>query len=246
MITAETIDPPEQGDSMTSTATAIALEPSITVCPPGKRAGKAAVARRPVVSEGAQIVTATALQWPSAPRLAPPSSGDRRSAQERVEAAERAEAMSVALAQPHRDGSDDPRLAFPLGRFCASVWRNDVAFGNAMHAAGAEYSKEVRAVKVARGEHVVGSESENPLPYVLQEMAGAEIAAAKALIDGLERTLDKADSLLRGVMPRCPRAMVNLCFDHLEPSPYDASMLSNGIYRLAVHYGKWEKPKYGY
>ena len=245
MIAAEPINPPEQGDSMSAIATAIALEPSITICPPGKRAGKGAVLRGPVLSD-VPLTTATALATPPVARLAPPSSGDRRSAQERVEAAERAEAMSVALAQPHRAGSDDPRLAFPLGRFCASVWRNDLAFGNAMHAAGAEYSKEVRAVKVARGEHVVGSESENPLPYVLHEMAGAEIAAAKAFIDGLERTLDKADSLLRGVMPRCPRAMVSLCFDHLEPLLYDASMLSNGIYRLAVHYGKWEKPKYGY
>ena len=37
------------------------------------------------------------------------------------EAAQR-EIMAVALAQPHRRGSDDPRMATPLGRFVEKTW----------------------------------------------------------------------------------------------------------------------------
>ena len=70
-----------------------------------------------------------------------------------------------------------------------------------------------------------------------------EIADAKANIDGLERTLAKADDLLRGVMGRCPAAMVKLCFDHLEPVSNDGDMLMNGLYRLALHYGHLERRK---
>ena len=220
-------------------------EPTITVCRPGKRAGPKAVSRIAIVSS-IPVITATTLESPPMARIAPPAAGDRRPAQERVEAAERADAMRVALQQPHRQGSDDPRLAFPLGCFCASTWRNDLAFGNAMHAAGAEYAREVRAVMIARGFHVVGSEREAGGGHVgLEDATPEEIATAKADIYALERTLEKADSLLRDVMPRCPRAMVRLCFDHDEPSPYDADMLRAGLYRLSLHYGKWEKPRYG-
>src|ERR1700677_3357473 len=50
------------------------------------------------------------------PELAAKVSNPRLTFAERMIAAQNAEAMAVALAQPHRRGSDDPRLAFPLGR----------------------------------------------------------------------------------------------------------------------------------
>ena len=134
---------------------AMTIEPPVTICPPGKRAGPKAVLRVPVESS-IQVITATSLQRPLVASIVPPARNDRRTADERVAAALRADAQSVALAQPHREGSDDPRLAFPLGRFCASTWRNDRSWADRMHAAGVSYSVDVRAVKVARKFHVRG------------------------------------------------------------------------------------------
>lgn len=220
--------------------------PPITICPPGKRVGTVI---RVVGASPIPLITQTALVSAVKARIAPPANGDRRSAQERVEAAESADAMSVARAQPHRkwaDHPDDARLGFPLGRFCAQLWRNDPTFGNRMHSAGVHYAKDVRAVQVAKGFHVVGSEKENGgAPAGNGELTPEETASLRANIFGLERTLEKANELLRAVIPRCVRAMVHLCYDHDEHSIYDTDMLRQGLYRLSLHYGLWEKAPHG-
>jgi hypothetical protein len=212
----------------------------VTVCPPGRRS-KSIAERAPIIG-GPPISTSTALQWPQKPSLVPPAKGDRRPAHERVEAALRADAMSVVLAQPHRAGSDDARLSFALGRFCARFWSKSPEFANSMHAAGVAYASAIRAVKVARGFHVGGCASDNAGgEKPIEDLSKEGIEAAQAKVYGLERTLARADDLLRDVMPRCPAAMVRLCFDHQDPSPYDESMLKSGLYRLALHFGKWEQ-----
>lgn len=211
---------------------------AVTLCAPGKRAGMKL--REPTPSP-IRIITETALVSPPKPSIVPPAAGDRRPAQERVEAAERADAVSVALAQPHRAGSDDPRLAFPLGRFCATAWRNDHDFGRKMHAAGGSYAGDVRSLKVASGFHVIGSERESmAAPNGDDDLSPEEIQAMRANIFGLRMALKRADELLLNVMPRLPRAMVRLCFDHDEPSPYDHEIIRHGLYRLALHYGHLE------
>lgn len=211
-------------------------EPQVTICPPFKKS--ADLKLRVAADSSIRLTTQTALEAPVKPSLVPPARNDRRTANERVEAALRAEAVSVALAQPHRGGSDDPRLAFALGRFCDRVWPNDSQFADAMHRAGASYAAEVRAVLVAKGFHVVGCGSENPPPPPPKDNpTRKEIEAMRAVIYGLERTLERADELLRGVMDLCPRAMVRLCFDHEDPSIYDRDVLKRGLYRLALHYG---------
>lgn len=210
-------------------------EPHVTICPPFKKS--ADLKLRVAADSSIRLTTQTALEAPVKPSLVPPARNDRRTANERVEAALRAEAVSVALAQPHRGGSDDPRLAFALGRFCDRAWPNDSQFADAMHRAGASYAAEVRAVRVARGFHVVGSEREQGRTPNSDDASPEEIDAMRATIYGLERTLERADDLLRGVMDRCPRAMVRLCFDHEDPSIYDTDVLKHGLYRLALHYG---------
>lgn len=191
----------------------------------------------------------TKAKAPTIAELAKATADARRSAMTPEEARAQKETIAVALAQPHRGGSDDPMLAFPLGRFCYRTWpgRDGSAMRNKAHAAGSSYATEVRAVRVARGFHVAGSEgSGGGVPEIdLDDMSPQEREAvlinARTQIAMAEDALAKADATLVGVMLRLPRAMVKLCFDLQEPSPYDEGILKAGLLRLAVHYGH-EKP----
>lgn len=221
-------------------------EDAVVRCPPGKRAGA-----KPRVRPDSPIafITDTALMFPAKQSSVPTALNDRRTADERIEAAERAEAQSVALRQPHRVGSDspsDPRLAFPLGRLCAALWRNDARFGNKMYGAGVLYAAEVRAVRIAAGFHVIGPEREKKMAAedidnLPPEERGRVIKEMQDNRSALEKTLEKADQVLIDVMPRCPRAMVRICFDHEEPSIYDTDVLRHGLYKLSLHYGLWDR-----
>ena len=219
----------------------------VKICPPGRRSKDVAF-REPAPGGAIAMTTATSLKWPERPSIVPINRSPVNSATEadkRIRDAERAYAIGVVLRQPHRAGSDDPRMGFPLGRLCATAWANDPDRANAAHAAGASYAKDIRNVAVARGFHVPGSgtdgvhnveSDDNPAP--------AEIDAARAARIGLERVLAMADEVLREVMPRCPVAMVRLCYDNADPAPNDTSMLINGLWRLAVHYRHFDVNKY--
>ena len=239
MIAAEPINPPEQGDSMSAIATAIALEPNVTVCPPGKRAGKGAVLRGPVLSD-VPLTTATALATLPVARLAPPSSGDRRSVQERVEAAERAEAMSVALAQPHRDGIDDKMLVEPLGVFCRQQWPPRMSdrgedlnshHRNTMYRSGQMYAEIVHQHRVLIG---LGSGGRTD-----PEGGGAELSDAdlreKCAAARVRR--ENANGVLRGVFSGAIGAMVRVAVDEMAPTPYQEDLIRHCLWVLAVHFG---------
>jgi hypothetical protein len=221
-------------------------DPGVTLCPTGKRA-KDVVARAPVVSS-IPVTTSTALSKPKATPEIPTAENDRRPADERKAAAARASAMSVALAQPHRVGEispDDPRLAFPLGRFCAKNWPRDRRFADSMHAAGEHYAGEIRAVKVARGFNV--EDCDAGIPH--GDGAGGDptkeqIEEDRAFIQAAELALAGADAELRSVMPRCPSAMVRLCYDYTEPLAHDVDMLKHGLYLLAMRYGVWDRGRH--
>lgn len=183
------------------------------------------------------------------PHLAKKAADGRLPLAERMMAAESAEAMAVALAQPHRAGSDDPWLAFPLGRFCRRTWvgddRRTSELRNACFGAGNDYATEIRIAKIARGEHVEGVYSESRCVNSADlpddpKVRAALIAAAKAAIEAADGKVRRANECLLAIMPRLPRAMERLCCasDPLdEPSPYDEGMLRAGLWRLAGHYG---------
>ncbi len=206
----------------------------VTVCPPGKRAG--GKLRGPVDSP-IPYSTDTSLVMPKKPSVIPSAKGDRRPIQERIDAAEEEDAMSVALSQPHRRdcpdaaearraGSVSSRLSEPLGRLCARLRLRDELWY-----AGGDYAKIVRAAKMAKEFDVIGLSSSDTPGEPLSEK---EIEAKR--IKALTK-FEQTNEVLRAVMPRLPRAMERLCYDQLEPAPRDESLLKHGLLVLAVDFG---------
>lgn len=161
-------------------------------------------------------------------------------AMDAIAAAQRAEAQSVALQQPHRrefayPGS--PWLASPLGRFCKRAWPGDHDLREACYRSGSDYARDVRAARVARGFFVdgVGTEARGVVPNDEPTLDG--VRSAKAAIEAADAKVAEANAVLRGVMPRAPRAVEALCCGSDEPSPYDEGILKAGLWRLATHYG---------
>ncbi|MDR3464175.1 MAG: hypothetical protein P4L76_17875 [Beijerinckiaceae bacterium] len=153
------------------------------------------------------------------------------------EAAQR-EIMAVALAQPHRRGSDDPRMATPLGRFVEKTWSHKESLYFSGYRAGGDYARDVHAALVARGFKVDGFEPEKlGLVGLPDDPTPAQIAAQQAQIAQLDRAVARANETLVEVHARLPRAMERLCCTLIDPSPYDEDMLRAGLWRLAGHYG---------
>jgi hypothetical protein len=157
------------------------------------------------------------------PRLAAKANNMRFGLDERMSAAESAEAMVVALAQPHRLGDRSKFAGDALALFCVGLRRE-------CHAAGEAYCRKARAEKSARGFHVVDQapgEAEPGLTF--EQIEAKHEAAIMAFRD--------SNGVLTLVHPRCPRRMELLCYDRLPPSPYDEGMLRHGLFSLARHYG---------
>ena len=171
---------------------------------------------------GIVITTSTALRWPKPERQTPPAKGDRRPIQERIEAAERAENIAFVASQPHRQGSDDPRLSDPLGRFCA-VQR----LGDHCRQAGVRYREVVEDDKIARGFTVNGWA---PSDRGYAGLTDQQIEARKELAI---RRRHEADAILRSIMPRLPWAMERLVYEEQEPSPYDCGIIRHGLIALS-------------
>lgn len=140
-------------------------------------------------------------------------------------ARERAEALSVALAQPHRRGNDNPRLATPLGRFCAN--HKPRPLGDHCYQAGERYREIIEDAKIAQGFTVHGWA---PSDGGYQTMTQAQVEARKEL--ALQR-LREADQILKAIISRLPRALEKLAYDEIEPSPYDHGIIANGLINLA-------------
>lgn len=162
----------------------------------------------------------------------------RRSALSADERKTQAATLSVAVAQPHRRISADPRhpmLESPLGRFCLRTWPKDSVQRHFCHQAGNDYAKDVRDYQRACGFDVPGLNSKpgaagsgDVTPEAVAEAALAK-EAAKALVDS-------ANAVLIPVMQRLPRAMERLCCTLEDPYPNDESILEAGLLRLAKHY----------
>ena len=154
------------------------------------------------------------------------------------EEAERREIMAVALAQPHRLGNDDPRMATPLGRFVGRMWRRPERLYFACYRAGCDYANDVNTAKTAHGFPVEGCGSDNLGLLALPDYpTEAQIAAEQARIAELDRHVARANETLVIVNSRLPKAMERLCCTFDEPFPSDEGMLKNGLWRLAGHYG---------
>ena len=149
-----------------------------------------------------------------------------------------AQIMSVALNQPHRRGIKDKdqsragsaslRILDPLGRFCRAQGLREELWE-----AGRRYGEVCRQGKAAKGfatyqarEQVVAGGA---------TLTDAQIAAMNQL--AVQRWAD-AEGVLRGIIGRLPKAMEMLCFDELEPRPTDHGVLAQGLYRLALYFGK--------
>jgi hypothetical protein len=147
-----------------------------------------------------------------------------------------AEVMSVALNQPHRRdikdghqskaGSRALRILDPLGRFCQANKLDD-----ALWEAGRQYGEVCRQGKAAKGFATYQARE--------QGQGGATLTDAqiKAMNDVAVRRWADAEGVLRQIMGRLPRVMELLCFDEREPSPYDEAVLTQGLLRLALHFG---------
>jgi hypothetical protein len=144
--------------------------------------------------------------------------------------------MSVARNQPHRKGIDDAdqsragakslRMLEPLGRFCRTK-----GLGDACLEAGRQYGEVCRQGKAAKGFATYHAGDPERSGAVLTD---AQIAAMNEVA---VRRWTAAEGVLREIIMRLPRAMELLCFDELEPSPYDHGILAQGLYRLAKHFG---------
>lgn len=142
---------------------------------------------------------------------------------------ERAEIMSIAIAQPHRRGSDDIRLSEPLGRFCAVHKLRE-----ALYEAGCDYAVIIRQAKTARGFNVHGfSPAQGE-----QALTEKQIEAIREAAIMRER---KANDILRGIMPRLPNAMEAICYDQREPSHYNYDIIRHGLWALSVHLVKIDR-----
>lgn len=203
-----------------------ALEPNVTVCPPGKRAGKGVVLRGPVLST-VPLTTLTALERPSVAGLLPTAKGDRRPLQDRIDEADRADAMAVALAQPHRQGSDSKRVGEALYVFCKRL-----RLRHECYRAGHEYGLQVRTEKTTRKFFVEGRQ---PPPTDTPMLTEAEETSKR---EGAIAALAASNTVLRAVHPNCPRLMLALCFADQTPGPYDDGKLIHGMLNLSRHYGK--------
>lgn len=188
--------------------------------------GKKTATRRRKREPDPKMTTVTALAWPGKPPLVPSADGDRRPVQERIEAAERADMLSVALSQPHRRGSDDPRASEPLWQFCRVQRLRDE-----LYAAGERYGEIVRQAKAALGFRVPGlvaGEGER------QALSEAQSAALRELA---RQYFDDANAILRRVMPRLPVRMEMLCYDARLPAPADEGVIIHGLVALAIEWG---------
>ena len=143
------------------------------------------------------------------------------------QAKERAENIATVLKQPHRAGSDNPRLGTALGRFCAAQRLGD----HCWHA-GERYGEIIQDAKLAMGFSIRGGAWGADGGW--QELTDAQLEARKEL--ALARLKD-AELMLRAIMPRLPAALDRLCYDDRDPSPYDHGIIIAALVKLASEWG---------
>jgi hypothetical protein len=149
-----------------------------------------------------------------------------------VEAAQRADAVSVALAQPHRNGELDPLAGSALGRYCLKRWpgaeRKDLR--EARCEAGNRYAQAIDNDRVARG----------LAPRIFGESAGFGVLSdeqLRARRDLCAQQLAEAEDAMRGVIGRAIGVLRRVCWEDLDVRPTDEDVVFHGLYCLAKHFG---------
>jgi hypothetical protein len=145
----------------------------------------------------------------------------------------RTDALSVALAQPHRQGSDDPRLESPLGRFCASR-----GLHGDLYRAGCRYREIVLEARQAMGMTNSGWSGG-------RDSYGEEMDDEKAA----ERARDtrakenESNDVLKRIALCLPSLMKNLCVLEIEHSINDYNHLLDGLVALNALYSVGRKKR---
>ncbi len=158
------------------------------------------------------------------PHYAMLATDPRRELAKRIEAAMSADALSVALDQPHRLGDPSKGAGDALSNFCKRLRLRPEC-----RRAGEQYGHQVRDDKSARGFHVIGQAPGEGDILTEAERAARDEAAILALA--------KSNGMLTLIHPRCPRRLELLCYDGLEPATYDEGILTNALLNLAMDFG---------
>jgi hypothetical protein len=197
-----------------------------------QKLGKAApVFNRSASTHAIAITTRSQLKMPVEPALLTKGLGEeweRRPVADRLEEAERRDAVSVALKQPHKPSIDNPRRSEPLGRFCALL---PISTGDRCWQAGQRYAEIVREHKTARGFDVLGwAPSDRGYSGVTPEQLEArrDLAIARK---------HEADRELNHLSSRLPRVLELLCYDQREPIASDRDATIKGLISLANLWG---------
>ena len=149
---------------------------------------------------------------------------------------ERADALSVALAQPHRRGNEDPqdnRLESPLGRFCAAE-----GLHGDLYRAGCRYREVVLEARQAMG---LKNSGWNPGSSGYTEGMNDKQAARRAK-ETRERE-EEWDRALKRVALNLPSLMRNLCVLEIEHNQQDRKLLIDGLVALETISSQERKKK---
>lgn len=150
---------------------------------------------------------------------------------------DRADALAVALHQPHRKGSDDPRLESPLGRFCVSAVP---PIPSHSYNAGVRYREIVLEARQAMGLPNPGwSAGGNGYS---DGMDDAQIA--KRVRDS-RANQDRADATLKRIHLRLPRSMRDMCVLEIEHNQEDSTILRAGLVALDALFSEGRKKSMG-
>lgn len=156
---------------------------------------------------------------------------------------DRADALSVALYQPHRRGSTDPqdsRLESPLGRFCAlprlPLYPNGL--GGHLFNAGVRYREIVLEARQAMGLPNPGwSAGANGYSDGMDD---------KQILERVQKSRanqDQADATLKRIHLRLPRVMRDVCVLEIEHNQDDSSIMQAGLVALDALFSAGRKAK---
>ena len=146
-------------------------------------------------------------------------SGRQTPAQER----EQASIMSVALAQPHRRGSRDPKAAEPLWEVCRRLRLRDE-----LYRAGMSYGVVSRSAKIAFGMRVDGVAEGHGSVSDEQQIARDRLARQR---------YDEAVRVLKRVSPYCHQVLEEYCFEERHVALWGDAHLAKGLDALANLWG---------
>lgn len=180
---------------------------------------------------GIRLTTRTALRRAESPSLPPRAPDDRRTQEERQQAADEAETLSIALEQRSKIGArrDQKRVESALGRFCQ--FHKPVKLGNHCFLAGARYGRIVRGYKVAKGYPILGQQPSTNGADILTE------AQREAQRQHDIMAWEDANDVVRIIHARAPGVMEKLCYDELDPALNDRGIILNCLVKLSLEWG---------